>query len=189
MLIQELMTQKKLTKYRLSKNSGIPYTTINDICSGKARLEKCSAETIYKLAKELDVSMETLLEPCFVTRSSFELFKSNVCHRLKTLGDMDFIIETLERDDISDYYRRKWYPESLYLLAMLDYISRVNDMPLCSEYDDLRRCRLQEPLYPAGVLASFAATKDERVKERAQKEAIPEFMRFNIVESEVRNVL
>lgn len=189
MLIQELMKQKKLTKYRLSKNSGIPYTTVNDICSGRARLEKCSAETIYKLAKELGVSMEALLEPCFTTRSGFELFKSNVCHRLKALGDMDFIIETLERDDISDYYRRKWYPESLYLLAMLDYISRVNDMPLCSEYDDLRRCRLQEPLYPAGVLASFSATGDERVKERARKEAIPEFMRFNIVESEIRNVL
>ena len=189
MLIQELMAQKSITKYRLSKNSGIPYTTINDICSGKAKLEKCSAETIYKLAKELGVSMEALLEPCFATRSSFELYKSNVCHRLKAKGDVEFIIETLERDDISTYYQRKWYPESLYLLAMLDYLSRINDVPLCSKYDDLRRCRLQEPLYPAGVLASFTVTGDERVKERARREAIPEFMRFNIVESEVRNVL
>ena len=189
MLIQELMEQKRITKYRLSKDSGIPYTTINDICSGKARLEKCSAETIYKIAKELDVSMETLLAPCFVTRSSFELYKSNVCHRLKALGDIGFVMDTLEKDDISAYYQRKWYPECLYLLAMLDYISRVNGLPLCSEYNSLRQCSLQEPLYPAGVLASFAVTRDESVKKRALKEAIPEFMKFNIVESEVRNVL
>lgn len=189
MLIQELMAQKKITKYRLAKDSGIPYATINDICRGKAKLEKCTAETIYKIAKELGVSMETLLEPCFVTRSSFELYKSNVCHRLKALGDIGFVMDTLEKDDITAYYQRKWYPESLYLLAMLDYISRVNDLPLCAEYDDLRRCSLQEPLYPVGVLASFAVTKDESVKERARKEAIPEFMGFNIVESEVRDVL
>ncbi len=42
-------------------------------------------------------------------------------------------IDTLERQEIRDYYNRKWYPESLYLLAMLDYLSRVNDIPICDE--------------------------------------------------------
>lgn len=31
-------------------------------------------------------------------RCSFELFKSNVCHRLKEQGDIDFLIETLKED-------------------------------------------------------------------------------------------
>ena len=57
MTINELIKEKNITKYRLAKNSGIPYTTINDICNGKARIEKCSAETIYRIAKELGVSM------------------------------------------------------------------------------------------------------------------------------------
>ena len=48
--------------------------------------------------------MEALLESCSVRRGSFELFKSNVCHRLKELGDLNFIIETLEKDDIRKYY-------------------------------------------------------------------------------------
>ena len=61
--INELMKEKNITKYRLSKNSGIPYTTINDICNGKALLEKCTAETIYRIAKTLGVTMEDLLEP------------------------------------------------------------------------------------------------------------------------------
>ena len=31
MLLKELMQQRNMTLYRLSKRSGIPYTTVNDI--------------------------------------------------------------------------------------------------------------------------------------------------------------
>lgn len=51
-----------MTKYRLAVAAEVPHATLNDICSGKSRLEKCSAETVYKLAKALDVSMEMLTE-------------------------------------------------------------------------------------------------------------------------------
>ena len=57
MIFSELINKKNITMYRLSSQSGIPYTTINDICSGKTKLEKCSAETIYKLAKTLNVNI------------------------------------------------------------------------------------------------------------------------------------
>lgn len=80
-------------------------------------------------------------------RCSFELFKSNVCHWLKEEGDIDFLIQVLESDLIRKYYNRKWYLESFYLLGMLDYISRINDVPMCSEYDDLRQQRMQEIVY------------------------------------------
>lgn len=189
MIVNEIMQSRNITKYRLSKDSGVPYTTVNDICSGRAQLEKCSAETIYKIARALDVSMESLLEPCFVKRSSFETFKSNVCHRLRELGDIEFIIETLEGDEIRGYYARGWYPESLYLLAMVDYLSRLNDVPLCTEYNDLRRACLREPLYPASVIAESVVLGSSAPRERARAAAIPEFMRFNIVEGEVRDVV
>ena len=58
MLINELIEKKNLTKYRLSKESGVPQATINDICSGKADLEKCSAGTLYKIAKVLNVNLD-----------------------------------------------------------------------------------------------------------------------------------
>ena len=77
MMLNQIMESKNISRYRLSKNSNIPYTTLTDILSGKAELKKCSAETVYKLSKVLGVSMEELLEPCFVKRTSFELFKSN----------------------------------------------------------------------------------------------------------------
>ncbi len=189
MLLNDLMGKNKLTKYRMSKNSGIPYTTINDICSGKAMLQKCSAQTIYKIAKELNVSMETLLESCNERRQNFELFKSNVCHRVKALGDIDFIIEVLEKDEISKYYQYKWYPETLYLLAMLDYLSRLNDIKLCNKYDDIRHAKLSKIVYPSSVFAAYTVSKNEEIKRKSLAESIPEFIRFNIVESDVRNVI
>jgi len=189
MTINELMSVRKITKYRLSKNSGIPYTTITDICSGKTQLPKCSAETLYRLARELDVSMESLLEPYLMQRISFELYKSNICHQVKELGDINFIVQTLESDLIRKYFQRGWYPESLYLLAMLDYLSRQNNVPLCTQYDDLRRGRLSGIIYPASVLAIAAASKNDLVKKQAVKDSIPEFIHFNIVECEVRNVV
>lgn len=189
MTIQDALQEKNMSIYRLAKTSQIPYATVNDICNGKVRLEKCSAETVYRLAHALNVSMEELLAPCFIKRSSFENFKSTVCHRVKELGDINFIIDTLESQDIRTYYNRKWYPESLYLLAMLDYLSRENDVPLCDDYDDLRRCKLEKPVYPASVRALSAAAQNDAAIKEAAKTAIPEFMRFNIVENEVRNVI
>lgn len=189
MMINELMEQRNITKYRLSKQSGIPYSTITDICSGKTQLEKCSAETIYMLSRQLDVSMEAMIAPCLDKRCSFELFKSNVCHRAKELGDVRFIIEVLEKDDIRKYYNKKWYPECLYLLAMLDYLSRINNVPLCTSYDDLRHSKLSETVYPTSIIAASAASKDDAIREQARRNAIPEFMRFNIVENEVRDVI
>ena len=62
MIIEELLVKRNLTKYRLAMQSGIPHATLSDICSGKTKLEKCSAETVYKLSKVLNVSMELLTE-------------------------------------------------------------------------------------------------------------------------------
>ena len=188
MIISELLKKQNMTKYRLSKLSDVPYSTLNDICTGKTSLEKCSAETVYRLAKELNVSMEELLAPCFEKRCSFELFKSNACHKLKRLGDIDFLIDVLRSNEIRSYYDKKWYPESLYLLAMVDYLSRINGVSLCRDYDDIRKRKLSNVLFPSGVLALAASRGSDAAKRQAIENAIPEFLRFNIVESEIRNV-
>ncbi len=188
-MIQDTLSAKHISIYRLAKMSEIPYATVNDIVNGKTRLEKCSGETIYRLSRALGVSMEELLAPCMIRRPSFENFKSTVCHQVKEKGDIAFIIDILEHQDIRTYYERKWYPESLYLLAMLDYLSRENNVPLCDEYDDLRRCKLEKPVYPAGIRAISAAARDDTALRQAADKAIPEFRRFNIIESGVRDVV
>lgn len=192
MIINELLQRKNMSRYRLSKESGVAMTTITDICSGKAVLDKCAAGTLHKIAGVLGVTVDALLENneehTADYRCSFETFKSNTCHHVKDLGDMDFIIETLEKDEIRKLYNRQWYREALYLLAMTDYLSRENDLPPCENYNDIRCQKLETPCFPAGIEVAVAATGDENIKKQAILHAIPEFMRFNIVESEVRDV-
>lgn len=61
MSIEKLLTERGLTKYQLTKQSGIPKTTISDLCSGKSDIEKCSAKTLFQLSKALNCSMEQLM--------------------------------------------------------------------------------------------------------------------------------
>lgn len=194
MSINEVLTQRNMTKYRLWKESGVPQATISDICTGKTSIEKCSAETIYRIARALDVSMESLIAPAVQRaeeerrRPSFELFKSNTCHMVKDMGDIPFIIQLLETNQIRKLYEKKWYPEALYLLAMLDYLSRENQVPICTNYNDIRTAKLQRPVYPSSVVILCKTLKSDAPKEECYRMAIPEFLRFNIVESDVRNV-
>ena len=187
-MLERILQENNMSIYKCAKLSGIPYTTLSEVVRGKTKLEKCSAEMVYRLSKVLNVSMESLVFNSVEVRSDFEIFKSNVCHRIKDNGDIDFIISTLEADDIRRYWFKKWYPEAFYLLAMVDYLSRENDVPLCTKYEDIRAQSLKSPLYPRDVV--MAARLSPRLDRRAEcrKNAIPEFMRFNIVEGDVRNV-
>lgn len=190
MIITEQLEKKNMTKYRLSKVSGVPHATINDICSGKASLDKCSAGTLYKISKALDITIEAMLESEMQeNRADFETFKSNTCHHVKDMGDLDFIVSVIRSDEIRKLYDRGWYPEALYLLAMLDYISGVNSIPICTKYNDIRTRRLERPIYPIGVLLNSEVLHSDEPIRQAEKDAIPEFSRFNIIECEVRNVV
>lgn len=194
MIIDKLLKDSQTSRYRLSKESGVPQATISDLCSGKTSLEKCSAGTLYKIAKALHVTVDSILEAdeCERTqknyRSSFETFKSNICHYVKDMGDMEFIIHVLETDQIRELYKKQWYLEALYLLGMLDYLSKENGLPVCTNYNDIRKQKLSQTVYPSSVLVQAAIMHNEDIKKEARKKAIPEFMQFNIVESEVRNL-
>ncbi len=48
MTIDQLLAQKGMTKYRLSKDTGIPYMTVNDICNGKTELLNCTVATVRR---------------------------------------------------------------------------------------------------------------------------------------------
>ena len=65
MNINAIIEKQGITKYRLAKQSGVPHATLNDICSGKTSIGKCSAETLYRLSRVLNVPMETLIKDDF----------------------------------------------------------------------------------------------------------------------------
>jgi transcriptional regulator with XRE-family HTH domain len=184
MIINTLIQQQNITKYKLAKKANVPQTTVIDICSGKAKLENCSAGTVYKLAQALNVTVETLLEH----RPLFDVYKSSVCHHVKEMGDIAFILKVLESNEIRRLYQKHRHLESLYLLAMVDYLSRINNIPVVMDYNDLRGARLREPVYPISVHVRCIASGNDEAKDESRLNTIPEFLRHNIIEAEVHNV-
>lgn len=43
MLLNYLMSKKGISRYRLGVIAGISHSTLNDLCNGKTKLERCSA--------------------------------------------------------------------------------------------------------------------------------------------------
>lgn len=66
MNVNVLLMKHKISKYKLSKLTKVPYSTINDICNGITTLEKCNAKTVYAIATFFGVSMEDLMYSEFV---------------------------------------------------------------------------------------------------------------------------
>ena len=65
----------------------------------------------------------------------------------------------------------------------------ANEVALCTDYDDLRNKKLQETVFPSSIIAQALVTGDETIKSKAIEESIPEFIRFNIVEKDVPDVV
>ena len=62
MMIQSLLRAKNMSMYRLSQISGVPKTTVIDICSGKSDIEGCTAKTVMQLSRALGCTMEELMQ-------------------------------------------------------------------------------------------------------------------------------
>ena len=61
MTFNDILIEKGITVYRLSKKSGIAKTTLFDIASGKSNILDCSGRILMKIASELNLSIEELL--------------------------------------------------------------------------------------------------------------------------------
>ena len=162
----------------------------------KASLSKVPFEVIFDASDETaDVyqtekakKMTLNHEMFYGERMSFENFKSTVCHRLKSIGDLNFIEEVILARSVEVFYKKEWYLESYYILAMLDYVSRKNNIPLCGLYNKMRCGKIEKPVYPEGILRLYLMSKDENILKESFENAIPEFKRFNIIENEIDSV-
>ena len=57
----ESLIRSGLTMYELSKLSGIPYTTINEIHRGKKDINQCATATVYRIAAVLGESTDDII--------------------------------------------------------------------------------------------------------------------------------
>ncbi len=74
-IVNELLMRKGMTQEQLATASGIPVTTLGDICLQKTRLDKCEADIVHKLAHALDVPSERLIEDALRTRQREESYE------------------------------------------------------------------------------------------------------------------
>lgn len=61
MTLLELIKEKGLSRYSLSKISGVEWDTLSGLCSGETGFEQCSMETLSKLAEALGIGTEELV--------------------------------------------------------------------------------------------------------------------------------
>lgn len=57
-IINRILNDRRMSMYRLSELSGVPQSTIADICSEKSSITRCTAGALHKIAKILNVTVD-----------------------------------------------------------------------------------------------------------------------------------
>ena len=182
MELKIVLLQKRMSLYSLSKLSGVPYMTINDIVNGVTPIRKVRFSTVLSLAHALGVTCESLSDdaPYSIPKKK-DLFASSVQHRLKSQGQLPFLEEVLSKGTIDKYLGEGKLFEARYLLALIDYLCRINGLPLAKEYKYLREDGFSHPIFMGNPIS-------EEAKAKNREEAIPEFLAGNIVEGRIDDV-
>lgn len=61
MTLKEHLAENNMNIAFLSRETGLPYTTVSELVNGKKSLGKCSAQTVYSIAKAVGTTVEGLL--------------------------------------------------------------------------------------------------------------------------------
>ncbi len=190
MELTRLLERRNITKYHLSKISDVPQTTILDICSNKSKLEKCSGITLFKIASALNISVDDFFtkEVDNISPKEFGVFKSSVAHEYKNENHVDLVKRIADSNEIETLFKTKQYAKAFYLLALLDYICDNENIKKIEKYEKFRCLSLLEPLFPQGIIILDKVFKTNSYKRKSLKEAIPQFKKYNIIESDIENV-
>ena len=183
MYIKQYLEDNKISIYKVANSAVVAYPTVFNIVNGKVDILNCALGVVKKIADALGLTIDELLTLCDKNRT-FELFRGEQHHLVKRMGEIAYVIDLLENKKIDYYWKLDMKTEAFYLLAMLDYLSRRNNLPICEEYNEIRKYKLERPVYPADTELSEKLL-GKNTHKAALKKAIPEFMEFNIVECEV----
>ena len=191
MNLNAALNERNISQYKLALLSHVPQTTISDICLNKTSLEKCSGITLYNIASSLDITIEDLLfkQIDTIKPQEFDIFKSSICHMIKSKSPKEFIKEIENSNLVSSFFDNSEYAKSFYLIAMADYLCRLESLPKIEKFEKYRKYSLETNLYPASVIIYSKIMDDKNFLKNALKNSIPEFRRFNIIERDIENVI
>lgn len=185
--LKQILKAKHMSVKECSNISGIPYSTLLDIVNGKTFLSNSATSVTYRLSKVLNYPMEELVSiDIFYREESWDNFRSNVQHELKSMGDRNFLMRMVSDDIPNKYWEADRIKEALYLVAMFDYLCRINNMPRYNGFARLRDYKLNELCVSQDYIISDMLGINNREDEI--KNAIPEFLKYNILEGNIRDV-
>lgn len=189
-MLKTLLNEKNMSLYKLEKVSNVSHATLNDLYNERTNVEKCSVSLLHDIAKALHMSMDELYSKLsysdlslLMINAFFDLFRGNVCHELVELGDVEFLKKHLKEDSVRYYFDEEMLFESLYLLSMIDYLCKKNNLPIPNEYDDIRQFKLEKLYVPQSV---YLLLKTKSIKMSSlYSEAIDTFLLHNILEADI----
>ncbi len=183
MYIKQYLEDNRISIYKVANSALVAYPTVFNIVNGKVDIFNCALGVVKKIADALNLTIDELLTLCDKNQS-FNVFRSEQCHLVNRMGEIDYVIDLLEKKKIDYYWKLTMKTEALYLLAMLDYLSKRNGIPICTEYKEIRKYKLEKTVFPTDTeLSEKLLGKDAH--QEALNHAIPEFLDYNIVECEV----
>lgn len=115
-------------------------------------------------------------------------YTSELCHMLKRMGDYEFIKRILNYIDLNELLQSGRKKHALYTVAMIDYVSKENHLPVKAELAEYRCMKMDSISFSSGVETYTRITHKSDLKDRALQTALDEFLVYNIVESSIRDV-
>ena len=198
MFLNDMMNHKHITRTDLRCMTGLPESTLRNILNGNTQIDHCEAATLLSLANALDTTVEDILckywaeceanmkpekSPVHDKHSLlfFYMMYEAALIKLNDIGEVDFIREMYEFQWIERFYSDGLYRIALFLLAMVDYLSRKHHLKLNPKYDQHRKLSLDAPVYSLITMDDYD-DPDACAKAKAYAEchSIPEFARFNL---------
>ena len=63
-MLKDYLSEHKTSMYKLAAESGVPYSTVNDLANGRIEIEQCRAGILKRLSDTLAVTMDDLYNLC-----------------------------------------------------------------------------------------------------------------------------
>ena len=143
---------------------------------------------------QLNTEYGTRLSHIMNGNLEYDLFRSEVCHMYHFDGDYGFIRKVMKSNLVVHLWNKNEFAKSLYVLAVIDYISWKNGVPLFEEYEQIRKCKLDNILYPSAIILLDRIEQSDKNRKQAIEDCKNDecgafFFRHNIIERSIEDVI
>lgn len=115
-----------------------------------------------------------------IAYTNFESFKSTNLHRLHKTTPLKFIEEIKEKQLIENYLQNKRYLYANYLFALCNYLIKRDNLNIQINSFDIHLTKRY--VFPTDTYVKAYISKDNAYLYDAYYKAIPEFLKYKIIE-------